>query len=129
MTLSATANLSQNMRDSSLAVTLPDLNISIARFYPFRRKKMVGDEKWYEKIAMSYTGHISNSINTKEDQFMKSNIIKDWRNAWQHQIPVSASFMLFKYINSFASFSGVSVKDRFCDIPWNRPNRPLPHSV
>ncbi len=65
LSLSATANLSQNMRDSSLAVTLPDLNISIARFYPFRRKKMVGDEKWYEKIAMSYTGHISNSINTE----------------------------------------------------------------
>lgn len=105
MTLSATANLSQNMRDSSLAVTLPDLNISIARFYPFRRKKMVGDEKWYEKIAMSYTGHISNSINTKEDQFMKSNLIKDWRNAWQHQIPVSASFTLFKYININPSFN------------------------
>ena len=105
LSLSATANLSQNMRDSSLVVTLPDLNISIARFYPFRRKKMVGDEKWYEKIAMSYTGHISNSINTKEDQFMKSNLIKDWRNAWQHQIPVSASFTLFKYININPSFN------------------------
>ena len=54
---------------------------------------------------MSYTGHISNSINTKEDKFMKSNIIKDWRNAWQHQIPVSASFTLFKYININPSFN------------------------
>lgn len=44
MSLSSTANLSQNMRDSSIAMTLPDLNISISRFYPFRRKKMVGDE-------------------------------------------------------------------------------------
>mgnify|MGYP002515983833 FL=1 len=105
LSLSATANLSQNMRDSSIAVTLPDLNISIARFYPFRRKKQVGDEKWYEKIAMSYTGHISNSINTKEDKFMHSNLIKDWRNAWQHQIPVSASFTLFKYINVNPSFN------------------------
>ena len=105
LSLSATANLSQNMRDSSIAVTLPDLNISIARFYPFRRKKQVGDEKWYEKIAMSYTGHVSNSINTKEDKFMHSNLIKDWRNAWQHQIPVSASFTLFKYINVNPSFN------------------------
>ena len=75
MTLSSTANLSQNMRNSSIAMTLPDLNISISRFYPFRRKKMVGDEKWYEKIAMSYTGHISNSINTKEDKLMHSSLI------------------------------------------------------
>ena len=105
LSLSATANLSQNMRDSSIAMTLPDLNISIARFYPFRRKKQVGDEKWYEKIAMSYTGHISNSINTKEDKLMHSSLIKDWRNAWQHQIPVSASFTLFKYINVNPSFN------------------------
>ena len=105
LSLSATANLSQNMRDSSIAITLPDLNISIARFYPFRRKHMVGDEKWYEKIAMSYTGHISNSINTKEDMIMKSSLVKDWRNAWQHQIPVSASFTLFKYINVNPSFN------------------------
>ena len=105
LSLSATANLSQNMRDSSIAMTLPDLNISVARFYPFRRKKMVGDERWYEKIALSYTGHISNSINTKEDKLMHSSLIKDWRNAWQHQIPVSASFTLFKYINVNPSFN------------------------
>ena len=105
MSLSSTANLSQNMRDSSIAMTLPDLNISISRFYPFRRKKMMGDEKWYEKIAMSYTGHISNSINTKEDKLMHSSLIKDWRNGWQHQIPVSASFTLFKYLNVNPSFN------------------------
>ena len=105
MSLSSTANLSQNMRDSSIAMTLPDLNISISRFYPFRRKKMVGDEKWYEKIAMSYTGHISNSINTKENKLMHSSLIKDWRNGWQHQIPVSATFTLFKYLNVNPSFN------------------------
>ena len=105
MSLSSTANLSQNMRDSSIAMTLPDLNISISRFYPFRRKKMVGDERWYEKISMSYTGHISNSINTKEDKLMHSSLIKDWRNGWQHQIPVSASFTLFKYLNVNPSFN------------------------
>ena len=66
---------------------------------------MVGDERWYEKIAMSYTGHISNSINTKEDKLMHSNLIKDWRNAWQHQIPISGSFTLFKYINVNPSFN------------------------
>ena len=105
MSLTATTNLSQNMRDSSLAVTLPDLNINIARFYPFRRKKMVGDERWYEKIALSYTGHVSNSISTKEDLFFKSNLIKDWRNGWEHRIPVSANFTLFKYINISPNFS------------------------
>ncbi len=99
LTLSTTMNLSQNMRDSSISMTLPSLNISLARFSPFKRKKMVGAERWYEKIAMSYTGTFSNSISTKEDKIMHSNLIKDWRNGMKHQIPISASFSLLNYIN------------------------------
>ena len=105
LSLSSTANLSQNMRDSSIAMTLPDLNISLSRFYPFKRKHAVGDEKWYEKISMSYTGHISNSINTKEDRFLHSNLIKDWRNGWNHSIPISGNFTLFNYLNISPSFN------------------------
>ena len=105
MMISSTANLSQNMRDSTIAMTLPDLNISISRFYPFRRKHQAGDERWYEKIAMSYTGQFSNSINTKEDKIMHSSLIKDWRNGFQHNIPVSANFTLFNYINLTPSFN------------------------
>lgn len=105
MTLSSTANLSQNMRDSSIAVTLPDLNISIARFYPFRSRKAAGKPRWYENISMSYTGHLSNSISTKEDKFMHSNLIKDWRNGMQHSIPISGSFTLFNYVNINPSFN------------------------
>lgn len=104
LTLSATANLSQNMRDSTLAVTLPDLNIAVSRFYPFKRKHAVGNESWYEKISMSYTGQIGNSINTKEDKFFKSNLIKEWRNGWNHEIPISGNFTLFNYLNVSPSF-------------------------
>jgi len=99
MTLSSTANLSQNMIDSTISMTLPDLNISISRFYPFKRKKAAGKERWYEKIAMSYTGQLSNSINTKEDRIMKANLVKEWRNGFNHEIPISGNFTLFKYIN------------------------------
>ena len=105
LTLSSTANLSQNMRDSSIAMTLPDLNISLSRFYPFRRKHAAGKERWYEKISMSYTGQLSNSISTKEDQLAHSNLIKDWRNGMQHSIPISGSFTLFDIINVNPSFN------------------------
>ncbi len=105
LSLSSSANLSQNMRDSSIAMTLPDLNISVSRFYPFRRKHMVGDERWYEKISVSYTGQLSNSISTKEDKLMHSNLIKDWRNGMQHSIPVNANFTLFNYLNVTPSFN------------------------
>lgn len=105
LTLSGSFNLSQQVRDSSISVTLPNLTISLNRFYPFKRKKMVGKERWYEKIAMSYTGNITNSINTKENLLFKSSLIKDWRNGMRHQIPVSASFSILKYINVTPSFN------------------------
>ena len=84
---------------------MPDLNISISRFYPFKRKHVVGNERWYEKIAVSYTGRFSNSIQTKEDKLFKSNLIKDWRNGFQHDIPVNANFTLFDYLNVNPSFN------------------------
>ena len=105
LSLSATTNLAQNMRDSSIQITLPDLNISLSRFYPFKRKHLVGKERWYEKISMSYTGQLSNSISTKEDRLLHSNLIKDWKNAFQHTIPVQANFTLFNYINVTPSFN------------------------
>ena len=105
LTLSGTFNLSQNMRDSSIAVTLPTLNISLNRFNPFKRKKMAGKERWYEKIALSYTGTLTNSINTKENLLFKSNLIKDWRNGMRHQVPISASFSVLNYINVTPSFN------------------------
>lgn len=103
LTLSGTFNIAQNVRDSSLSVSFPDLNISLSRLYPFKRKKMVGKERWYEKISLSYSGYLKNSIQSKEDEIMKTNIIKDWKNGMQHRIPISATFNLFKYINLTAS--------------------------
>ena len=105
LSLSATTNLAQNMRASSIQITLPDLNISLSRFYPFKRKHLVGKERWYEKISMSYTGQLANSISTTEDKILHSNLIKDWKNAFQHTIPVQANFTLFNYINVTPSFN------------------------
>lgn len=99
LTISGSANLTQNMRDSTIAMTLPDITISMSRRYPFRRKHQVGKERWYEKIGFSYTGQLSNSISTKEDKLLHSNLVKDWRNGMQHRIPIDATFQLFKYIN------------------------------
>ena len=107
LTLSGSFNLVQQVRDSSISVTLPNLNIQVNRFYPFKRKKMVGKERWYEKIGMSYSGSLTNSINTKENLLFKSSLIRDWRNGMRHQIPINASFSVLKYINVTPNFTFV----------------------
>ena len=105
MSLTSTFNLNQNMRDSTIALTLPDLTITIAPFYPFKKKKAAGDPKWYEKISIAYNGQIKNEINTKEDKILHSSLSKDWLNGMSHSIPIKASFTLFNYVTVTPQFN------------------------
>jgi len=103
--LSASMNVNQISADSSISLTLPNLMVTMSRIYPFKRKEAVGEDKWYEKISMNYTGEFRNSINTKENLLFKSNLQKDWRNAMRHSVPVSATFSLFNHLNITPSFN------------------------
>ncbi len=105
MSLTSTFNLNQNMRDSMIALTLPDLTITIAPFYPFKKKKAAGDPKWYEKISIAYNGQIKNEINTKEEKILHSSLSKDWVNGMSHTIPIKASFTLFNYVTVTPQFN------------------------
>ena len=97
-TITASASIQQRTKDSTLTLSLPDVSISMSTVHPFKRKKALGKEKWYEKIQMSYRGNIKNSITCKENYLFHSNFVRDWKNGVSHSIPISASFNLFKYI-------------------------------
>jgi hypothetical protein len=97
--VSSTASITQRTQDSTLAVSFPNFTITLSQTSPFKRKVAVGSEKWYEKIRISYSGQFQNSITASQKEFFKKNLVKDWRNAMQHQLPVQATFSLFKYFN------------------------------
>ncbi len=100
LSLSGSMSITQRTKDSTLSVSLPSLNISYSTFYPFKRKEAVGKERWYEKISMRYTGALANSIdNINEKLILHSSLQRDWRNGMKHNIPVSATFNILKYIN------------------------------
>lgn len=104
LNISSTFNITQNTKDSSLNMTLPDVNISLSRIYPFKRKKAAGNERWYEKISFQYTGALTNSVNTKDNLLFKTPF-SQWETGMRHQIPIEANFTLFKYINVTPSFN------------------------
>lgn len=97
--ISAGFNISQRSSDETLNVSLPNLTVSMSQLAPFKRKRAVGAEKWYEKIKISYNAQLQNSLTAKQDEFFHKSLIKDWRNGMRHSMPVSATFQLFKYIN------------------------------
>lgn len=119
--------ISQRTKDSTITVTAPDLTVSMSRIYPFKRKKGVGKDKWYEKISLSYTGNGKIAANSmKEDYFFHSNFLKDWQVGLKHQIQTSASFMVFKYLSITPS---VSLTDRMyftrIDQSWDENTQAL----
>ena len=63
--LSVSALHNQNSRDSSYSFTLPNVTLSVTRFYPFKRKVRVGKEKFYEKISFGYNTSLQNRVNFK----------------------------------------------------------------
>ena len=107
--MSANMAVSQRTQDSTLSVSFPNLTVSLAQTAPFKRKKSVGGERWYEKIRISYTGQFQNSLTAQQNQFFKKSLIKDWRNGFKHYLPISATFSLFKYINVSPS---ITINDR-----------------
>ncbi len=96
--LSANMRHSQNSRDTTISLTLPQMTFNMSRIYPFKSKLRIGKEKWYEKIGVSYSMDMQNTINTKENKLMGSSLTKDWQNGIKHSIPVSTSFKALKYI-------------------------------
>ena len=107
--LSTSLNVSQRTQDSTVSVGFPNLNITMGQLAPFKRKRAVGAERWYEKIKISYSGQFQNSLTAKQNVFFKKSLIKDWRNGMKHSVPISATFNIFKYFNITPS---VSLNDR-----------------
>jgi lipopolysaccharide assembly outer membrane protein LptD (OstA) len=97
---------SQNSRDSTISVTAPNLTVTMNRIFPFKRKNRIGSkEAWYEKISLSYSGTLQNSISTKESELMSQSLVRDWKNGVKHTIPVSMNLKMLKYFTLTPNFS------------------------
>lgn len=104
--LSINALHNQNSRDSSYAITFPNLTFTVARIYPFKRKEAIGKQKFYETITFNYTAHFDNKINFKSSEVGKPDFFKKMKNGLQHSFSIGLpTFNLFKYIQASPGIS------------------------
>jgi len=103
--MSANLRHSQNSRDTTISLTLPQMTFNVNRIYPFKSKNSTGKDTWYNKIGISYSFDMQNSINTKEYNLFNSNLTKDWQNGIKQSIPISTSFKALKFITISPSFN------------------------
>lgn len=108
--MSMAFNHSQNSRDTTVAVSFPNLNFRMTQIYPFRSKDKVGEMSWYDQIGVSYTADFKNSTpdRLKEDKLFNTSFDK-WKKGFQHSIPLSSSFKIMKDMNLTPSINYTGV--------------------
>ena len=96
---SASLNHSQNTQTGEVTISFPNFNFQTQTLYPFRRKKKVGKEKWYEQVTLRYSNDIKNTINTTDSTLFDRETIQNMRFGIQQRADAGTSFKLFKYFN------------------------------
>ena len=100
MSLSATH--SQNTQTQTINMTLPSLQINVDRIFPFAPKE--GIKKGVLKnINLQYSVKADNRIQTTDEFFFKPQMFRDAQSGFQHSIPLSTNFKIFKYLSASTS--------------------------
>ncbi len=100
--MSLTATHSQNTQTQTINMTLPSLQVSVDRIFPFAPKE--GEKKGlFKNINFQYSVIGDNRIETKDSLFFKPQMFRDANSGIQHTIPLSTNFKIFKYFSASAS--------------------------
>ncbi|TSJ39460.1 LPS-assembly protein LptD [Mucilaginibacter corticis] len=97
--LTTSISHSQDLTAKTVSLELPNINFSMSSINPFDSKDRVGEQKWYQKITLSYNMTATNKINNvpETELFTSETLTKRMQNGIQHQIPVGLSFNVLKY--------------------------------
>lgn len=96
--LSVTATHNQNTNTEEINMTLPTLNASMSRIYPFAPKS--GTKKGIiQNINFQYDVKGENRFKTTDSLFLKPEMFREMKSGIQHKIPISTNFKLFKHFS------------------------------
>ena len=99
--LSVAATHSQNTNTEAISMSLPNLNTSVSRIYPFAPKNGV-KKGIIQNINFQYDLSAENRIQTTDSLFFKSEMFNSAQIGAQHNIPVTTNFKILKYLSASA---------------------------
>ncbi len=97
--LDAGISFSQNTGAHTVNMKLPNISMSVAQFYPFRKKDKAGKLKWYDNISMKWTSQLVGQINTTDSMFLKPLTWQQFETGMMHTIPITIPIKIAKTIN------------------------------
>jgi lipopolysaccharide assembly outer membrane protein LptD (OstA) len=96
------ATHSQNTNTEEINMTLPTMQISVDRIFPFAPKDGV-KKGFFKNINLQYNVRAENRIATTDSLFFKPQMFEDAKVGFQHSIPLSTNFKVFKYFSATTS--------------------------
>ncbi|UOB18211.1 putative LPS assembly protein LptD [Abyssalbus ytuae] len=96
--LSLTANHSQNTSSKTFSTTLPALQASMERIFPFAKRDGI-KKGVFQNINFQYSLRAENRAEGDEDVLFKKGMFDNAKNGVKHSIPISTNFKLFKYFS------------------------------
>ncbi len=92
------ANHSQNTNTQQINMSLPNIQASVDRIYPFAPKN--GTKKGIiQNINLQYSLSGRNQFQTTDSLFFKKEMFDEMNAGIQHSIPITTNFKLFKYFS------------------------------
>jgi hypothetical protein len=90
---------SQNTSTGKINITFPRATLNMQRYFPFKRKKSVGKEKWYEKISIKYDADMKNIIDATDSTLFSRQTLEEAKYGFKHGASTSGSYSVFKYFS------------------------------
>jgi len=105
--MNATMNMSQNLSDSTVNLKFPSMTFSMNKVFLFKPKNKPAKGKWYEKIGISFTSSLINTVDTHDTILFKHFDLtkKLMKSGFKYDVPLQTNLTLFKFINISPSFN------------------------
>jgi lipopolysaccharide assembly outer membrane protein LptD (OstA) len=96
--MSLTATHNQNTNTNVVDVTLPTLQASMERVFPFAKKEGI-KKGAIQNVNFQYDLNGRNSIRTNDEDFLTAKMFDDAKVGARHRIPISTNFKVAKHFS------------------------------
>lgn len=97
--MTATLGHSQIVQTGAVTLELPTIDLRMSQIYPFKRKQVIGKERWYEKFSLTYSAQTKNTVRTSDSTLFDKSTWTDLNIGAKHNLSSSASYRVLKYFN------------------------------
>ncbi|MBT3417382.1 MAG: LPS-assembly protein LptD [Flavobacteriales bacterium] len=108
--ISSNLGHNQNTKTQKVNLTLPNIDFSMNRIFPFKELGKSGKKYWYHKVGIRYNMNTKNELSVADSLLFHNSTLSSFNSGMRHNIPISSSFKMFKY---FTVSQNINLSERW----------------